>query len=361
MKALTTTLFLAALLTTSAFATLADEKPVPVGVDNFIRAETDTYFGRWVRQGAFGKLDHRREMTPIDKQDVVRMNRDTLYSSGVFDLDAAPVTITLPDPGKRFMSMMALTEDHYAIEVVYAPGRYIYTKDKVGTRYLFIAIRTLANPQDAGDLKAANALQDAIKVEQASVGRWEAPNWDPVSQKKVRDALDVLSSTRGSDTGAMFGRKDEVDPVMHLIGTAVGWGGNPRAAAVYQGGYPKDNDGKTVHRVTVKDVPVDGFWSLSVYNAKGYFEKNALDAYSVNNLTAKPNKDGSITVQFGGCQKATPNCLPITPGWNYTVRLYRPHQEIIDGKWQFPQPQPCASVHVSAAPSLPSAQSRTFT
>jgi hypothetical protein len=66
-----------------------------------------------------------------------------------------------------------------------------------------------------------------------------------------------------------------------------------------------------VHRLTVKDIPVDGFWSVSVYDAKGFFEKNSLDAYSLNNLTARPSADGSVTVQFGGCGKDTPNCLPI--------------------------------------------------
>ena len=135
----------------------------------------------------------------------------------------------------------------------------------------------------------------------------------------------------------MFGRKDEVDPVLHLIGTAVGWGGNPRAAAIYQGGYPKDNDGKTVHRLTVKDVPVDGFWSISVYNAKGYFEKNDLDAYSLNNLTAKPNADGSITIQFGGCRRRRPTaCRSCRAGTTPCASTART-QEILDGKWKFPR------------------------
>ena len=87
-------------------------------------------------------------MASIDKQDVVRMNRDTLYSSGVFDLEAAPVTIALPDAGKRFMSMQVISQDHFTTEVVYAPGRYTYTKDKVGTRYVFIIVRTLADPAE---------------------------------------------------------------------------------------------------------------------------------------------------------------------------------------------------------------------
>ena len=47
---------------------------------------------------------------------------DTLYSAAVFDLDGGPVSIVLPDPGKRFMSMQVISQDPYTTEVVYAPG-----------------------------------------------------------------------------------------------------------------------------------------------------------------------------------------------------------------------------------------------
>ena len=143
---------------------------IPVTLDNFIRAETDMYFGISVADGGFGKLKHKRQMADIDKQDVVRMNRDTIYSSGVFDLDAAPVTIILPDAGNRFMSMQVISEDHFTIGVEYAPGKFTYAKEKAGTRYVFIIIRTLANPENPADMKEANVLQDAIKVEQAATG-----------------------------------------------------------------------------------------------------------------------------------------------------------------------------------------------
>lgn len=102
---------------------------------------------------------------------------------------------------------------------------------------------------------------------------------------------------------------------------------------------PKENDGKTVYRLTVKGVPVDGFWSVCVYNKDGFFEKNEPNAYVVNNLTAKKNDDGSVTIQFGGYDGKTPNCLPVSPGWNYMVRLYRPRKEVLDGTWLFPQAQ----------------------
>lgn len=317
-----------------------DGKPVRVTVDNFGRAETDTYFARFVKEGGFGKFNHERELAAIDRQTVIRLNRDTLYSFGVFDLAAAPVTVTLPDAGKRYMAMQVIDQNHYVPDVFYAPGVHTFTTKKVGTQYVCLAIRTFVNPNDTADVKAVHALQDAIKVEQKAAGKFEVTDWDQASLTKVREALLALAAANGGiDSARMFGQKGKVDPVQHLIGTAAGWGGNPLYAAFYEGTVPKQNDGKTVYRLTVKDVPVDGFWSVSVYNKDGYFEKNTRNAYTVNNVTAKPNADGSVTIQFGG-DESVPNCIPIMPGWNYLVRMYRPRKEILDGTWKFPEAQP---------------------
>jgi hypothetical protein len=316
------------------------QQGVPVNVDNFARAETDMYMARTVKEGGFGKFSHNRTPTEIDKQGVIRMNRDTLYSFAVFDLDAGAVTITLPDPGNRFMALQIIDEDHYTPMVVYKPDPVTLTKQKIGTRYVVALVRTLVDPNDPGDLDRVHALQDAIKVSQQGQGTFETPNWDQASQKKVRDALLVLASAGGTFTKA-FGSKSEVDPVKHLMGTAAGWGGNPETDATYVSFNPAGNDGTTVYRVHVKDVPVDAFWSISLYNAQGFFQKNDRNAYSVNDITAEKNADGSVDVQFGGCDdNKAPNCLPIMKGWNYTVRLYRPRPEILSGKWKFPEAQP---------------------
>ncbi len=310
-----------------------------VTVDNFIRAESDLYFSNIVKDGGFGKFNHRREPATIDSQTVIRLNRDTLYSAAVFDLDAGPVTITLPDAGERFMSLLAINEDHYVSAVAY-DGESTFAKDEVGTRYLVIAIRTFVDPADPEDVKQVHELQDAIKIDQpGGPGEFAVPEWDPASQKKVRDALLVLATTM-PDFNNAFGSKEEVDPVRHLVSSAAAWGGNPDKDATYLNITPAKNDGETVYKLNVKDVPVDGFWSISLYNAEGYFEKNPYDAYSLNNVTAEKSSDGSIDVQFGGCDGKIPNCLPIMKGWNYTVRLYRPRATILDGSWAFPEPQP---------------------
>jgi len=314
--------------------------PIPVTVDNFTRAESDLYFSNMVKDGSFGKFLHRREPAAIENQTVIRLNRDTLYSSAVFDLDAGPVTVSLPDAGKRFMSMMIVNQDHYVPEVIYGAGPKTLTREKAGTRYALVGIRTLVDPANPEDVKQVHALQDALKVEQpGGPGKFEVPEWDAVSQKKVRDALLVLGSTTSGFKKA-FGTKEQVDPIYHLIGTAAGWGGNPDRDATYISFNPAKNDGQTAYKLVVKEVPVDAFWSVSVYNAAGYFQANQENAYSVNNLTAKKGADGAVTIQFGGAPPGgAVNHLPITPGWNYTVRLYRPRAEILDGTWKFPEPQ----------------------
>ena len=305
-----------------------------VSPDNFSRAESDAYFSAIAHEGGFGRFVHYRELEPVDRQTVVRSNRDTLYSTAVFDLDAGDVRVTLPDAGKRFLSLMVIDEDQYAVKVVYGRGTYAISRDEVGTRYTMVGVRILVDPRDPHDLAAVHALQDAIRADQPSAGRFEIPAWDAASQARVRDALVALGATI-HDSHRMFGARDEVDPIRHLIGTAVGWGGNPEKDAVYHHVTPDNNDGATIYRLTVRDVPVDGFWSVSVYNARGYFEPNDKDAYSVNNLTAKRDADGSVTIQFGGFAPDA-NCLPVTPGWTYTVRMYLPREEIIAGKWTFP-------------------------
>lgn len=312
---------------------------ISVTVDNFVRAETDLYFGNSVSAGGFGGWHHIRQLLPIDHQTVIRGNRDTLYSTRVFDLDAGPATVTLPEAGGRFMSLQIISEDQYTT-TEYGAGPHSLDKAKIGTRYALAGVRTLVDPNDPEDIKRVHALQDAIEVSQpGGPGKFKIPDWDKTSQKKVREALLVLASTV-TDTRRAFGTKGEVDPVQYLIGAASAWGANAPRDAIYVNVVPDKNDGTTEYRLTVADVPVDGFWSISLYNAEGYYQKNALDSYTLNNITAKKAQDGSVTIQFGGCDGKLPNCLPIMKGWNYMVRLYRPRAEILDGKWKFPQAEP---------------------
>ena len=157
------------------------------------------------------------------------------------------------------------------------------------------------------------------------------------SYKATYEPLLELSKGVG-DTHKMFGKKEDVDPVRFLLGSAFGWGGLPIEEAYYLNINPNLPVGE--YQITAKDVPVDAFWSVSVYDKDGYFKKNDFNAYSVNNISGKPSEDGSLTVHLGGCEDKRVNCIPLTEGWNYAVRLYEPREEILDGTWTFPSAQP---------------------
>ena len=311
---------------------------IPVTADNFDRAETDRYFKRYVELGGFGKFFHIRQPTPLDMQDVVRMNRDTLYSAVIVDLAAGPVTIIKPESGGRFQSLVPVNEDHSVFPTEHDAGEFTYTQEQLRTRYAIFIVRTFADPADPADIAAANILQDCLSIRQASAGSFEVPNWDQDSLKQVRDAYTVLALTK-QDFSSLFGIKGQMDRLDHMLGTAAGWGGQPRGAAMYESVVPTQNDGMTPYVLKVRNVPVDGFWSITVYNKDGFLERNEYDAYSFNNITAAKDEDEGVTLHFGG-DPAAANYLPITPGWGYVVRLYRPRQEILDGTWQFPLAEP---------------------
>jgi hypothetical protein len=339
MKFIPAIFALSALMSATGLGHAQSRDPIPVTADNFNRAETDRVFARVGTQGGLGKFHHYRDIAKIEQQLVARSNQDTLYSTAVFDLDAGPVTVTLPDSHGRYMALIVIDEDHYVHAVYRGMGGYTLARSNIGTRYVLAAMRIFLDPNDPKDVAQVHALQDAIKVEQKSIGTLEFPNWNKASLEKVRNALLVLNDGL-PDLRHAFGSRDQVDPVRHLIATASGWGGNPDNEAIYLNITPKRNDGKTIYRLAAKDVPVDGFWSVTVYNKEGYLQPNARNAYSYNNLTATKAADGSVAIQFGGCDGKTVNCLPVMPDWNYMVRLYRPHAEILNGKWTFPDAQP---------------------
>jgi hypothetical protein len=307
-----------------------------VNVENFARAETAAQFDRMLPlMGGVNQWFHFRTPTPLDKQSVIRMNRDTLYSAAIVDISQG-ATLTLPDAGDRYLSVMVVNEDHYINRVFQGAGTYELTMAEFDTPYVNLSARTLVNAADPDDIKAVNALQDQFQITAASAKPYTHPDYDQASYETTFNAL--LELARGlPDSRNAFGKKENVDPIRHLLWTAAGWGGLPSNEAYYLNVEPNLPVG--AYQLTVKDVPVDAFWSISLYNKDGFFEKNDQDAYSVNNISGTPNPDGSFTIHFGG-DPASVNYLPLMEGWNYAVRLYQPRPEILNGTWQFPSVEP---------------------
>ena len=129
---------------------------------------------------------HLRAPTPLDQQKVIRINRDTLYSSAVLDL-SEPATVIMPETGGRYQSLQVISQDHYSFAKT-KPGRYELTQDEVGTRYAYLIVRTFCDADDPDDIKATNALQAAIRIEGGGSGELDIPDWNIEQMMEARGA-----------------------------------------------------------------------------------------------------------------------------------------------------------------------------
>ncbi|MDJ0858790.1 MAG: hypothetical protein QNJ03_06915 [Dinoroseobacter sp.] len=95
------------------------------------------------------------------------------------------------------------------------------------------------------------ALQDAIIIELDHVGTFEVLYWDLAPPNRTRIGLFALAAEARKTADGAFEARDEGDPIMHFFTRAVGWGGNPREAAVYTSFFPASGKGLTPFAVTV--------------------------------------------------------------------------------------------------------------
>jgi len=362
-------------------AVAAAAAPQPVTIDNFLLAESDNYMSKYVEKGALGKFDHARTVTPVDTspgsapthgQDVIRMNRDTLYSFLMLDLSSDAV-VTYPENAGRFISFMCSSETHDVFPGIYKPGKYLITKDgcgctppcrsvvdgqscsAFGTAKGFILLRMLAVAGNDTDVKAANALQDRFTVEQKDVGRWDVPDWDQDQLSDVRESLLHLQAT--SKEPPVFGFFTGPDRIDHLYGimmVAAGWGGARAQDQTYAQWLSQDST--ETHSLTMPKVPLEdnGFWSVTVYSREGFMFADPSNYNSAAQGAGGLNPDGSTTVHFGGCddparqKPSAAHCLPIQKGWNIAIRFFRPSKEILDGSWKPSLPEPDGACQGSA-------------
>jgi hypothetical protein len=312
---------------------------VPVTPETYIRAETDRSFNNVATMaGGVNKLFHFRAPTPLDKQTVVRMNKDTLYSTGVIDT-AGGATITLPDvPKDRYMSLLVIDNDHYAPAVFHGGGTYKLPSD---TKYVSVIIRTqLFNPDDPQEVALVNKLQDRIVVNAKSADPLPPMRWDPASLKTLTAQYEEESKKYPSWKG-MMGPRGTVDEKTRHIAAAAAWGLNPEEEAAYLN-YTGTHDASVCHRATYRVPENKAFWSITVYGSDGYMKSaNAI----INSSTVKLNPDGTFTVYFGSREACgdVPNRVDVSEGWNFLMRVYLPGKSVLDGSYKLPAATPVSN------------------
>jgi hypothetical protein len=332
--------FLCTLATTAADGRAQKTDPVKVTPETYIRAETDRQFGEIVKMaGGINRFYHFRSPTPLDKQNVVRMNRDTLYSMGVIDTSKG-ATITVPElPKDRYASVYLVDNDHYCPFVIYTAGTHELPKD---TKYLGIGIRIqVFNPKDADEVTLVNKLQDQFVIKADNADPLPEFKWDSQSLKTLTTQYEKDSAKYRSWKG-MQGPRGKVDEKTRHIAAAAAWGLFPEWDATYLN-YSGGHDPKIGHKATYKVPDNKAFWSILIYGNDGFIKsENSL----VNSSNVKLNPDGTFTVYFGSKELCgdVPNRLDVTEGWNFLMRVYRPGASVLDGTYTLPKAEPIGSV-----------------
>lgn len=300
--------------------------------ETYIRAESDRQFGIVTRlAGGVNRFFHFRRPTPLDQQNIVRMNRDTLYSMAVVDTSKG-ATISVPAvPRGRYASVLLIDNDHYCPSVIHSPGTHELPRD---TKYLGLGVRIqVFDPQDANEIALINELQDQFVIQANNAEAWPEPDWDAASLKELTARYEKESAQYESWKG-MMGPRGKVDEQTRHIAAAAAWGLFPEWEATYLN-YSGGHDHRVCHKATYKVPENDAFWSITVYGGDGFMKS---DNNIVNSSNVKLNADGTFTVYFGAQEACgeVPHRLDAPEGWNFLFRIYRPGPSVLDGSYTLP-------------------------
>ena len=326
------------LLCTTLLGATTANAGMQVTPDNYARAEVDESYKHIVTDVGSNAFRHDRALMPLDKQPAVTMNRDTVYSFGVFYVPEG-TTITLPKSAdNRYQSAMIMQNDDFTDQVFYAPGTF---EIKSKTEFAAVVMRTQINPNDPGDTQNVKTLQDGIKVNwpKGTVPKeYKIVDWDEASRMTLRSEYqkEAAKLTNFNDTS---GARGVIKPEMLRLSASVALGLLPAKDAVYlYRDYGLSGD-KCYKATYAKPEFLDGgFFSFTMYGADKYLKS---EDSNLNNRAIHFNEDGTFTVHYGPKEKCgeVANWLP-TPGdnWYLGMRIYRPGESVISGKYTIPEP-----------------------
>jgi hypothetical protein len=310
---------------------------IVVTQETYCRAETDRTLANFAKlSGGVNRWYYYRSVTPLDKQTVVRMNKDTLYSGAVVDTSKG-ATITVPEISDgRYFSVLMVDNDHYCPGVFYTPGTHKLSTD---TKYLFVIVRIqLLRPDDPADVALVNKLQDQFIIKAASADPFPQPKWDQKSLAELTAKYNTEFAKYDQYLDEWMGPRGVVNDKTRHLACAGAWGLFPNKDAVYinyNGHFPAGQGYTATYTVPENKA----FWSITVYGADGFMksEKSVL-----NKFNTKFNADGTFTVYFGTKEQCgdVPNRLDAPEGWNFLMRVYRPGPSVLNGSYKLPDAKP---------------------
>ncbi|MGY3568992.1 DUF1254 domain-containing protein [Vibrio paucivorans] len=301
---------------------LQNAGPIAVTADNFIMAESDKYFFEQQAESKMNTFNHADTLITPDNQTVVRQNRDTLYSKGIFDTQGG-LTFELPALD-TYQSLQVIDEQHRTIGVIYAEegkNKITVTPDMLSSgEHVWAIIRTQVASMDEKDLEAGRGKQRLVKIDANSANPYVAKGFEQVSREQTR--LEQERNILKIDLTRSFGApgSEQVREFDAKVATAMGFGGLPSQHAFYKVLIAEDRTG-ACQTMTFEKPPLKekGFFSVTTYGSDGYIHAYN---YATSSREITPNKDGSITVNFN-CE-GEKNNLDVPANWSGILRMYMP-------------------------------------
>lgn len=309
--------------------------------ENFSSAMADIYFQEVIGRGGDNTFAHMRQVSSVENQNIIRENRDTLYSWGIFDVRNG-LEITLPAAGDLYMSALVIDNDTFIVrEEDYSEtgdiGTYQAYEDRprtvrishaqTVTDFLYIILRTQTDQTSAGD-ERARALQDQVRVSNGEAPEsWTARDWDLEAVREMQAAfVPYLEEIVSQGTEKGYNERGKTEPFIHNFYSAIGWGGQLERYASYGTTADLTEFGTGCAVATIAPPPIDfersGFWSYQVYGLDGYIASNNS---TLNNQNTIANADGTITLRFGSkeaCGTDENRADKNDDGFSITSRFY---------------------------------------
>ncbi|WP_186774900.1 DUF1254 domain-containing protein [Allorhodopirellula solitaria] len=296
-------------------------------MENIVRAETAKYFAEETIKSGPNNFRHERDGIQLDNQTIIRSNFDLIYSYAVFDASTG-LEITVPDYD-LYHSVQVFDGNHVTLEVVYPGKTKTIGHDQLTYGdHVYLFMRTQPPSTDAAGMKKLHERQDSVVIKAGSAKPYVPPvQYDVDSFNKLRN--DLIARAPKEDVvykGFVESLDAIIEPYYQMTNLA-GWGGLPARHAYYFVVAPADDAARKggASSITFEAPPLQykraGYWSLTVYSAEGWVKT---DPFKLSSLEAKPNEDGSYTLNFNGPEGSINN-IKAPQNWNALFRCYLPN------------------------------------
>jgi hypothetical protein len=321
-------------------------------LSSYATAQVSTYTDQELRDFVQTEAVNSK-ITAYEDKFVVRPNNDTLYTMTMVDIEEGYAVLQFPKTD-RYISALIYDRDHYILDggvlinetrpiVLVKKGNPIPEIDGVVIKselgIVSPIIRTLV--RGANDIPAAHAVQKQITLTKVGKEQHTGLMQAVLKEEKFKEMREFFRKRTGTTSwDDMYGSRTDNIPMIDLAqGVYEGLGAFPAYAARYVSIFD-DTAGKELHAskqynlVVPADIPVNNFWSVTVYDDDGLLIPNEERIHNSSSEISVKNRDGSTTVTFGQCTPKINNCIPTGKGnWNFTWRYYGPEGAIADGSW----------------------------